>query len=150
LLPADVRGDRPEVVAIAIALGVVIGAWSAALGLGGGLLTVTAPALLFGTGLHTAESTSLAVMLPNSIVGTVAHVRQGTASVPVGARLACAASFCAVLGALPATEIPSTGLGLFFGLFMLVMAARSVRAARSARPVRPGATRRRIEPRQGL
>jgi hypothetical protein len=150
LLPADVRGDRPEVVAIAIALGVVIGAWSAALGLGGGLLTVPALALLFGTGLHTAESTSLAVMLPNSIVGTVAHVRQRTASVPVGVRLACGSAVGAVLGALLAVEISSTALGLFFGLFMLVMAAQSVRAARSGRTVRSGPTGRRIEPRQGV
>jgi uncharacterized membrane protein YfcA len=132
VLPAAVRAERPEVVMIGIALGVVIGAWSAALGLGGGLLTVPALALLFGAGLHTAESTSLAVMLPNSIVGTVAHVRQRTASVPIGARLAVGAAVGAGGGALLAVEIPSTGLGLFFGLFTLATAARSVRAGRSS------------------
>jgi uncharacterized protein len=126
VLSAAVRADRAEVVAIAVVLGVVIGAWSAALGLGGGLLTVPALALLFGTGLHAAESTSLAVMLPNSIVGTVAHVRQRTASVPVGVRLACGAAAGAIVGALLAVEIPSTGLGFFFGLFTLAMAARSL------------------------
>jgi uncharacterized membrane protein YfcA len=104
----------------------VIGAWSAALGLGGGLLTVPALALLFGTGLHAAESTSLAVMLPNSIVGTVAHIRQGTASVSVGVRLDCGAAVGAIVGALLAVEIPSIGLGFFFGLFTLAMAARSM------------------------
>ena len=128
VLPAAVRTDRPEVVAIAIALGVVIGAWSAALGLGGGLLTVPALALLFGTGLHTAESTSLAVMLPNSIVGTIVHVRQRTAEVRLGARLAYGAALGAIGGALLAVQIPGTALGLFFGLFTLAMAARSVRS----------------------
>ena len=127
VLSPAVRTDRPEVVTIAIVLGVIIGAWSAALGLGGGLLTVPALALLFGTGLHTAESTSLAVMLPNSIVGTVAHVRQHTASIPIGVRLAGGAAIGAIVGALLAVEIPSTGLGIFFGLFVLTMAARSVR-----------------------
>lgn len=127
VLSPAVRADRPEVVTIAIVLGVIIGAWSAALGLGGGLLTVPALALLFGTGLHTAESTSLAVMLPNSIVGTVAHVRQHTASIPIGVRLAGGAAIGAIVGALLAVEIPSTGLGIFFGLFVLTMAARSVR-----------------------
>ena len=133
VLPAAVRTDRPEVVVISIALGVVIGAWSASLGLGGGLLTVPALALLFGAGLHTAESTSLAVMLPNSIVGSITHVRQHTASIPVGVRLAGGAAVGAPIGALLAVEIPSTGLGLFFGLFTLAMAARSVRSGSSRR-----------------
>jgi len=106
VLSAAARADRAGFVTVAIVLGVVIGAWSAALGLGGGLLTVPALALLFGTGLHTAESTSLAVMLPNSIVGTVAHVRQRTASVSVGVRLAGGAAIGAIVGALLAVEIP--------------------------------------------
>jgi uncharacterized protein len=146
LLSAAVRADRAEDVAIAIALGVVIGAWSAALGLGGGLLTVPALALLFGTGLHTAEATSLAVMLPNSIVGTVAHVHQRTASVPVGARLACGAAVGAVVGALLAVEIPSAGLGLLFGLFTLAMAARSVRSGPRRRRGGKGGEDRRVQP----
>ena len=87
------RGTALEYeVGVPLMIGVVIGAWSAALGLGG---------------------------------GTVAHVRQGTAWIPVGARLACGAGVGAVVGALLAVEIPGTGLGLFFGLFMLAMAARS-------------------------
>jgi hypothetical protein len=139
VLSAAVRADRSEVVMIAIVLGVVIGAWSAALGLGGGLLTVPALALLFGAGLHTAESTSLAVMLPNSIVGTVAHVRQRTASVPIGVRLAGGAAIGAIVGALLAVEIPSTALGIFFGLFVLAMAARSVRSGPTKRQAAPDA-----------
>jgi uncharacterized membrane protein YfcA len=39
--------------------------------------------------------------------------------------LACSAAGGAIVGALLAVEIPGTGLGLFFGLFMLAMAARS-------------------------
>lgn len=44
-------------VAIALALGVVVGAYSAAMGLGGGLLTVPALVLLFGTDMQTALGT---------------------------------------------------------------------------------------------
>lgn len=137
VLSPAVRANRPEVVTIAIVLGVIIGAWSAALGLGGGLLTVPALALLFSTGLHTAEATSLAVMLPNSIVGTATHVRQHTASIPIGARLAGGAAIGAIIGALLAVEIPSTGLGIFFGLFVLTMAARSVRSNPTRRQTAP-------------
>jgi hypothetical protein len=52
LLSAGARNDMAVVILLGIALGTVIGAWSAAMGLGGGLLTVPALALLFGVGLH--------------------------------------------------------------------------------------------------
>src|SRR5579875_1357727 len=66
LLSAGLRGDAPAVVVLARAIGVIVGAWSAAMGLGGGGLTVPVLIPLFGVGAHTAEGTSLLVMLPNS------------------------------------------------------------------------------------
>ncbi len=132
VLPPSVRDSLPAVIVIAAVLGVLIGAWSAALGLGGGLLTVPSLALLFGASLHVAAGTSLAVMLPNSIIGTIAHVRQKTASVQVGGRLACGSAAGAVLGVFVALAIPSRVLGFFFGAFVLFMAAREIRRMRRA------------------
>ena len=126
VLPASVRGSLVAVVALGLLLGTVVGAWSAAMGLGGGLLTVPMLALLFGTGLHTAEGTSLVVMLPNSVFGVRAHVRQGTASVPVGVRLAAGAALGAVVGAFVALALSPTVLGLIFGGFVLFMAGREL------------------------
>jgi len=112
------------VVAISVAVGVIVGAWSAALGLGGGLLAVPALVFLFGLGLHAAEGTSLLVMLPNSITGAVTHLRQGTASLPVGRRLAAGAAPGAAIGAITALALDEGTLKLVFALFVLFMAGR--------------------------
>ncbi|MBV8931889.1 MAG: sulfite exporter TauE/SafE family protein [Kutzneria sp.] len=131
VLPAAVREGTAVMITVAALLGVLIGAWSAALGLGGGLLTVPALVLLFGAGLHVAEGTSLVVMLPNSIIGAVTHIRQRTASVPVGSRLASGAAVGAVLGVLLALAIPGRVLELIFGAFVLFMAVREIRRMRA-------------------
>ncbi|VBA56990.1 hypothetical protein [Mycobacterium attenuatum] len=52
-------------------LGIVIGAWSTALGLGGGLLTAPVMLVLFGSPLYVAEGTALMVMLPNALAETL-------------------------------------------------------------------------------
>lgn len=138
VLPDSVRGNLAAVIAIGLACGIVIGAWSAAMGLGGGLLTVPILVLLFGVGLHTAEGTSLLVMLPNALAGAVAHTRQQTASVPFGLRLAAGAAAGAVLGAVLALSLDETVLGYVFGVFVLAMAAReATRARRAGRAQRP-------------
>jgi uncharacterized membrane protein YfcA len=124
-LPGAVR-DGIAAASLAACLGVVVGAWSASLGSGGGVLTVPALVLLFGTGLHVAEGTSLLVMLPNSILGARAHLAQHTASIPVGARLALGAVPGAAAGALLALALPARTLGLVCGGFVLTMAAREV------------------------
>lgn len=117
-----------------LVLGVVVGAWSAALGLGGGLLTVPALVVLFGAPMQTALGTSLTVMLPNAVLGILAHRRQGTADAALGARLAVGAVPGAVAGALVALALPARVLGLVFGVFTLTMASleaeRLVRASR--------------------
>jgi uncharacterized protein len=133
VLPDVVRHDAAIVIGIGLTCGVIIGAWSAAMGLGGGLLTVPILVLLFGTSLHTAEGTSLVVMLPNAIAGAVAHIRQHTASVPIGSRLAAGAGVGAIIGALIALELNNTTLGIVFGIFVLAMALREAMRLRRAR-----------------
>lgn len=56
LLSAGLRANTTAVVILTLAIGVVVGAWSAAMGLGGGILTVPVLILLFGVGSHTAEA----------------------------------------------------------------------------------------------
>jgi uncharacterized protein len=126
LLPAGARSDMAVVIPLGIVLGTVIGAWSAAMGLGGGLLTVPALALLFGVGLHAAAGTSLVVMLPNSLLSARAHLRQGTALFPLGLRLAAGAVVGAALGVLLASALSARALGITFGVFVLAMAAREL------------------------
>jgi uncharacterized protein len=133
LLSPGVRASTAAVVVLTVAIGVVVGAWSAAMGLGGGSLTVPVLILLFGVGAHTAEGTSMLVMLPNSVVASVQHLRQHTASPALGAALACGAAPGAVLGASVALVLSGTVLDWVFGLFVLFIAAQQARRVQAIR-----------------
>lgn len=133
LLSAGLRADTTVVVILTLFIGVVVGAWSAAMGLGGGSLTVPVLILLFGLGAHTAEGTSLLVMLPNSVAASVQHLRQRTASPQLGAVLACGAALGAVAGASLGLVLSATTLDWVFGLFVLFIAAQQIRRIRALR-----------------
>ena len=140
LLSAGLRSSTVAVVFLALVIGVVVGAWSAAMGAGGGGLTVPVLILLFGVSAHAAEGTSLLVMLPNSVAASVWHLRQRTASARLGAVLACGAAPGAVLGASIGLVLAGTALDWVFGLFVVFIAAQQasrVRAARRARERMP-------------
>jgi uncharacterized protein len=126
LLPAGLRDGTVAVLALTLAIGVVVGAWSAAMGLGGGALTVPILILCFGLAGHTAEGTSLLVMLPNSVAASVQHLRQRTASLPLGAAVACGAAPGAVAGAWIGLALSGVALDWVFGLFVLFVAAREL------------------------
>lgn len=132
LLPSPWLDQATFVVPVATVLGVLIGAWAAALGLGGGLLAVPALMLLFGTNLPTAEGTSLLMFFPNAVVGTMAHVRQGTADTRLAWGLNLGALPGAALGAMLALALDSKLLGLFFAAFALAIAVRELREALSS------------------
>jgi uncharacterized protein len=127
LLGPGVRSDTTAVVLLTFFLGVVVGAWSAAMGLGGGSLTVPVLILLFGVGAHAAEGTSLLVMLPNSIVASAQHLRQRTALPALGSALARGAAPGALMGAAVGLVLPTIVLDWVFGLFVLSVAVQQAR-----------------------
>lgn len=126
LVPADLIVDPWFVVPMTLAVGIVIGAWNGALGLGGGLLAVPALVLLFGVELHVAAGTSLLMFIPNSVVGSVVHVRQGTASPPWGWLLGLTAAPGVIAGAELGLAMNAGVLCLVFATFALLMAVREV------------------------
>lgn len=122
------------VVPAGLILGLIIGAWSAGMGLGGGLLAVPVLMVLFGTDLPTAEGTSLLMFLPNAIVGTIAHARQGTADIGLATVLNIGALPGAFIGVLIALTLHADVLGLVFAAFALAIAVRELwRMAREGR-----------------
>lgn len=124
LFPPAILNHEVFTAFIAALIGMIVGAWSAAMGLGGGLLAVPALVLLFGRGQHVAEGTSLALMLPNAISGTIAHVRQGTASVRLGAILGGGALLGSILGVALALYLRASTLQYLFGAFMMLVIVR--------------------------
>lgn len=124
VVPAGLLATAWFVVPASLVVGILVGAWAGAMGLGGGLLAVPALVLLFGVDLHTAAGTSLLVFAPNSLVGGLSHLRQGTASARIANLLGVASAPGAVAGALLGLALGNVVLGLVFGTFSLVMAVR--------------------------
>ncbi|MCE0768483.1 sulfite exporter TauE/SafE family protein [Pseudonocardia kujensis] len=114
------------VIPLTCVAGVIIGAWAAALGLGGGLLAVPTLVLLFGADLHTAAGTSLLMFVPNSVTGAIMHLRKGTASPGLSGWLSLGAVPGTIAGALLALALPSVVLGVVFGTFALLMGIREI------------------------
>ena len=80
--------------------------------------------LLFGVELHVAAGTSLLMFIPNSIVGSWVHIRQGTASARWGWLLGLTSAPGVVAGALLGLALDTVVLGLVFATVALLMAVR--------------------------
>jgi uncharacterized membrane protein YfcA len=123
LLPAQQLPLLPLLLLTCL-FGILIGAWSGSMGLGGGLLAIPTLVLIFGVSQHPAEGTSLLLMIPNTIAGSITHLRQGTASFRLGRMLSLGAFFGAALGVWIAFLFSNQVLQLVFGSFVLLMALR--------------------------
>lgn len=125
---------------VALAVGLVAGAYSGLLGVGGGIIMVPAMVLLLSQSQHVAEGTSLLVIVPTAIAGTRASLRRGLVRRREALLLAAAGVAGAVGGAVVALEVIADErvLRRVFGGVLLAVAARLVvRPSRAARPAGP-------------
>lgn len=113
-------------------LGVLVGALSGVLGIGGGAIMMPALSLLFGASDLMARGTSLLVMVPGAISGTLANWRRGIVHLAGGLIVGCCAMLTAPLGTMIAGLIsPRTG-SLLFAAWLGVLAIRGVWTAIAA------------------
>ncbi len=107
---------------LVVVAGLVIGALSAIIGVGGGIFMV--PAMVIGIGLdhHLAQGTSLVAILPTAAVGAITHYRHGHVEVRNALWIGAAGIPLAVAGAALALSLPQAVLGVLFG-FLLMFAA---------------------------
>jgi uncharacterized membrane protein YfcA len=108
------------------AAGVAVGAVSALFGVGGGLLMVPFMVLLLGTDQHVAEGTSLLVIVPTALAGTIAHARNRFVSFRHAAPLALGGVAGVALGATIALGTAPERLRLVFGVFLGAMGVRTL------------------------
>jgi len=118
-----------------VAFGALTGVASGLLGVGGGTLLVPFLTLAVGMSQHAAEATSLLVILPTAIAGTLALRRRGVGNARLAVRFGVVGSIGAVLGALLALALPATTLRLVFAGFVAVVGVRLIRDG--VRPGRP-------------
>ncbi len=139
VLVTPVRGERLlelDVLPILgmIALGVVIGIASGLFGIGGGVIMVPAFIALFGMSDLVAKGTSLAVMIPTAVSGTVANARAGIVDLKVAIIVGIAATVASFGGVAIAFLLsPEWSSWLFAALMVIAAAQLTVRAIRLQR-----------------
>ena len=106
---------------VLVAFGVVVGVASGLLGVGGGTLIVPFLTLAAGFSQHSAEATSLLVILPTAIVGSLALRKRGVGDLGLALRFGVVGAAGSVLGALLALALPATTLRLVFAVFVGVV-----------------------------
>lgn len=123
-------------------IGFAGGLASGALGVGGGAIFVPALVLVLGVGQHEAQGISLWVIVGASLIGALAHYRQGTVDTNVAKWVAPFALPGALAGAVAAGALSGRSLQVVFavvltaiGAQMLVTAQRRLRAERDCPPV---------------
>ena len=110
-----------------VAFGVITGAASGLLGVGGGTLMVPFLTLAAGLSQHAAEATSLLVVLPTAIAGSIVLHRRGVGDLGVALRFGALGAAGGVIGALLALALPGHVLKLVFACFILLVSVRLVR-----------------------
>ena len=121
----------PENVLALLAIGLSAGFLAGLLGIGGGILIVPALVLLLGFDQHVAQGTSLLVIIPAAVAGSLTHYRRGRLVVRDAAVVAAGGVIGAAIGSLSALSIDDLLLQRLFAIVLLVVAARMLLASRS-------------------
>ena len=108
------------------AIGLAAGFAAGLLGVGGGIVMVPAMVLVLGFDQHVAQGTSLVVIIPAALAGSVTHYRNGRVSLKDAALLAAGGIGGALIGSIAALSADDTLLRRLFGAFLLIVAAQMV------------------------
>ncbi|WP_347754659.1 sulfite exporter TauE/SafE family protein [Agrococcus sp. ProA11] len=109
-----------------ILLGFITGVLSGILGVGGGIVIVPMLILLFGQSDVVAKGTSLAMMIPTAISGTIGNLRRKNVDLLGAAIVGVAASVTTALGAAAAIALDPRTASIIFGAFLLLLIVRLV------------------------
>ncbi len=130
LLPAHALPSGWALLA-GLGTGLLAGGVSGLLGVGGGSVMVPLLVLLFGFAQHLAQGTSLAVMVPAAMAGSVQHLRHRHVDGRVAPPLALGVASGAYLGGLAALALPDRTLRWVFAALLLATGLRYVWTSRS-------------------
>jgi uncharacterized membrane protein YfcA len=119
-----------------VSFGVAVGVASGLLGVGGGTLVVPFLTLAVGLSQHAAEATSLLVILPTAVAGSLTLRRRGVGDLELALRLGVVGAFGSVLGALLALTLPAATLRLVFAVFVGLVGLRLARDGLHRDPAR--------------
>jgi uncharacterized membrane protein YfcA len=108
-----------------IAIGILTGIVAGMFGIGGAIIMVPALIFIIGLNQHTAQGTSLAVMLPPiGIIATFNYYKAGYVNIKYALLLAIAFIIGSYFGSKLAINLPQSLLKKLFGLLLLIVAAK--------------------------
>lgn len=116
-----------------VALGLFSGALAGLMGVGGGVIMVPAQNVLFSIPSALAKGTSLAVIVPTAIVGSIQNVRNGTADLRTGLTVGGAGIVTSFLFSLLAVRLDPTLSAVLFAVLLIASAVRIIWAMRHQR-----------------
>ena len=141
-LPFEVAGtgERVELTVLdgtlLVALGGLAGLLAGLLGVGGGIVMVPGLVLLISVSQVVAKGTSLAVIIPTALVGSVRNVLGGRVDLRSAMVVGSVGAACSFLASLVSIRLDPVVSAVLFGILLLAVAIRLLLAARG-RPV-PG------------
>lgn len=114
-----------------VGIGVLTGVLAGLLGIGGGVVMVPAMVVLFSMDPVTAKGTSVAVIVPTAIVGTIRNHAFRNADLRIAAAVGGAGVASAVVGSIVSTRLSETVATTMFALLLVVVAGLQLRTLRS-------------------
>jgi uncharacterized membrane protein YfcA len=119
-----------------VLLGAVAGILAGLLGVGGGIVMVPGLVLLISVSQTVAKGTSLVVIIPTAVVGTIENLRRGHVDIPAAAAVGVVGAIFSFLASLLSIRLDPVVSAVLFGILLVAVAIRLLLAARG-RPV-PG------------
>jgi uncharacterized membrane protein YfcA len=113
-------------VVLLFAIGVVSGVLAGLLGVGGGVVMVPAMMILLGLPPVIAKGTSVAVIIPTAITGTIRNRSNKNVNLQAAAMVGCTGIVSAVAGGYLSDVISDSLSNFLFGSLLAVVALRLV------------------------
>jgi uncharacterized protein len=137
---ATAAAERTDITALngalVVLLGVVAGILAGLLGVGGGIVMVPGLVLLLSLSQPVAKGTSLVVIIPTALVGTVRNLRAGDVNLGSAAAAGVTGALFGFAASLISVRLDPVLSAVLFGLLLVAVAVRLLLSARG-RPV-PG------------
>lgn len=117
-----------------IVVGLFTGVMAGLIGVGGGVIVVPVLMFVFGTSDLMAKGTSLLMMIPTAVSGTIGNLKRGNVDLVAAAIVGGAACTTTALGAWFATLLDPAPANMLFAVFLAFIAVQmALRALRSRR-----------------
>jgi uncharacterized membrane protein YfcA len=110
-----------------VILGILAGILSGLIGIGGGIIIVPALVFLFGFSQHSAQGTTLALLVPPiGILAAWTYYKQGYVDVKIAGFICLGFLLGSLLGARFATGLSNVMLERIFGISLLLISLKMI------------------------